>query len=57
VSEEDSLQHRKYGKYLTAVEEMLARTDTPYALWFIVDAEDKYYAWVKILRTVVERLK
>lgn len=53
VSEEDSLQHRKYGKYLTAVEEMLARTDTPYAPWVIVEATDRHHTRVKVMKEII----
>jgi polyphosphate kinase 2 (PPK2 family) len=36
---------------------MLLRTSTPSAPWTIVEAEDKRYARIKVLRTVVRRLE
>ena len=44
-----------------AVDEMLIRTSTPNAPWIVVEGNDKYYARIKVLETVVkaieERLK
>lgn len=57
VNEEDRLQHKKYDKYLEAVEEMLARTDTPYAPWTIVEATDRYYARTKVYDTLIATLE
>ena len=36
---------------------MLVRTSTTYAPWIVVEGNDKYYARVKVLRTVVEALE
>ena len=40
---------------------MLIRTSTPNAPWIVVEGNDKYYARIKVLETVVkaieERLK
>ena len=36
---------------------MLVRTSTTYAPWTIVEGSSKYYARVKVLRTVVEALE
>ena len=36
---------------------MLIRTSTTYAPWTIVEADSKYYARIKVLRTVVEALE
>ena len=38
VSPEDDAQHKAYKHYLEAVEDMLARTDTPNAPWTVVPA-------------------
>ena len=37
--------------------EMLAKTSTSYAPWTIVEGNDKLYARIKILKTVVEMLE
>ena len=39
------------------MDEMLVRTSTTYAPWIVVEGNDKYYARVKVLRTVVEALE
>jgi polyphosphate kinase 2 (PPK2 family) len=33
---------------------MLARTSTPSAPWTVVESDDKYYARLKTLQTVIE---
>ena len=40
-----------------AVNEMLLRTSTSYAPWIIVEGNDKYYARVKVLETVIEAIE
>lgn len=57
VSDEDAAQHKAYDKYLEAVEEMLARTDSPFAPWTIVEATDRYYTRVKVFETVIRTLE
>ncbi len=56
VTKEDVAQHKAYEKHFAAVEEMLARTDMPYAPWVVVEATDRYHARVKILETIVATL-
>ena len=57
VADEDAAQHAAYGKYLVAVEDMLARTDAPHAPWVIVEATDRYFARIKIFETVIRALE
>lgn len=57
VSDEDAAQHRAYPKYLEAVEEMLARTDAPYAPWTLVPATDRYHARVAVYETLIRGLE
>lgn len=57
VADEDAAQHKKYHKYLGAVEEMLARTDTPFAPWTIVEATDRYFTRIKVLETIIRALE
>jgi polyphosphate kinase 2 (PPK2 family) len=57
VSEEDLAQQKKYDKYYNAVEDMLARTDSPHAPWTIVEATDRYHARVKVLETIISALE
>lgn len=54
---EDWRNREKWPEYEQAVDEMLLRTSTPAAPWTIVEAEDKRFARIKVLRTVVRRLE
>lgn len=54
ITEEDWRNREKWHAYEEAVNEMLVRTDTPYAPWTIVEGNDKYYARLKVLQTVVD---
>jgi polyphosphate kinase 2 (PPK2 family) len=57
VDEEDLLQQKKYEKFAQAVEDMIARTDSPHASWTIVEATDRYHARIKVLETIVNALE
>lgn len=57
ITEEDWRNREKWDQYEEAVDEMLIRTSTSYAPWIIVEANSKYYARIKVLRTVVEALE
>jgi polyphosphate kinase 2 (PPK2 family) len=57
VQSEDWEHHRKYDKYLIAVEEMLERTETEWGPWNIVEATDRRWAQVKIFEIVIFRLE
>ena len=61
ITDEDWRNREKWDLYEEAVNEMIIRTSTSYAPWMIVEGNNKYYARVKVLETVVkameERLK
>ena len=57
ITDEDWRNREKWELYETAINEMLVRTSTTYAPWIIVEGNDKYYARVKVLRTVVSALE
>jgi len=57
VTNSDRDQNQGYGRYLEAVEAMVESSDTAYAPWTIVEAEDKRYATVKIYKTVIATLE
>lgn len=56
LTDEDWRNREKWDRYETAVEDMLRRTSTISAPWTIVEGNDKNYARVKSLRTLVEAL-
>jgi AMP-polyphosphate phosphotransferase len=57
LTDEDWRNREKWPLYEQAADEMLLRTSTPAAPWTIVEAEDKRFARIKVLRTVVRRLE
>ncbi|HUZ19510.1 MAG TPA: UDP-galactose-lipid carrier transferase [Acidimicrobiales bacterium] len=57
LTDEDWRNREKRPAYEVAVEEMFERTDHRQARWDIIAAENKPYARVKVLRTVVERME
>lgn len=56
ITEEDWRNREKLDHYQPAVDEMLYRTGTPYAPWTVVESNCKWFARIKVLRTVTERL-
>ncbi len=57
LTEEDWRNRAKWNEYSAAVEDMLLHCSTNYAPWTVVEANDKLYARVKVLRTVVQRME
>jgi len=57
ITDDDWRNRAKRVDYEVAVEEMLDRTDKDRAPWTIIPSNDKYYARVAVLRSVVERLE
>lgn len=57
VQPEDWEHHRKYEEYVTAIEEMLERTDTEWGPWTIVEATNRRWTRVKIFDTIIRRLE
>lgn len=57
LTDEDWRNRGKREDYEGAVEDMLLKTSTHNAPWTIVEANDKYYARIKVLTTVVDKLK
>ncbi len=56
LTDEDWRNREKWDKYEQAVNEMLLKTSTLTAPWTIVEGNDKRYARVKVLSTLVEKL-
>jgi polyphosphate kinase 2 (PPK2 family) len=57
VTRADWDRHRKYGKYLAAIEEMFELTESEYAPWTIVEATSKWYARKKVFETIITALE
>ncbi len=57
ITEEDWRNRKKWDAYADAVCDMIDRTSTPAAPWTVVEANDKYFARIKVLETLTKRLK
>jgi polyphosphate kinase 2 (PPK2 family) len=57
LTEEDWRNRGKWEDYYQAVEDMLVKTSTRRAPWTIVEANDKLFARIKIMKTAVSKLK
>ncbi len=56
LTEEDWRNREKWDLYEAAVNEMLLKTSTISAPWTVVEGNSKYYARVKVLKTIVDKL-
>lgn len=54
ITDEDWRNRGKWEAYETAINEMLVRTDTVQAPWTIVEGNNKYYARLKVLKTIID---
>ena len=54
ITDEDWRNRDKWDAYEEAVNEMLVRTDTSYAPWVVVEGNNKYYARLKVIGSVIE---
>ena len=57
ITDEDWRNREKWDAYHDAVCDMVDRTSTDVAPWTLVEANDKYYARLKVLRTMCERIE
>ena len=57
ITEEDWRNREKWPQYEVAVEEMLQRTSLPQSPWVVVPSNDKNYARVTVLETVVKQIE
>ncbi len=57
ITEEDWRNREKWPQYEAAVDEMLQKTSTENAPWFIIESNDKLYARIKALRIIVDALE
>jgi polyphosphate:AMP phosphotransferase len=57
ITPEDWRNREKWDEYTVASSDMVDRTSTDLAPWCVVEAEDKYHARLKILRTLTTRIE
>ena len=57
ITDEDWRNREKWPQYEEAVEEMLQKTSTEYAPWYIIESVDKKYARIRTLQIVTDALE
>ncbi len=57
ITDEDWRNREKWDAYAQAVHDMVERTGTSNAPWILVEANDKYFARVKVLEALGRCLK
>ncbi len=57
ITDEDWRNREKWPQYEEAVDEMLRKTSTENAPWFIIESNDKHYARIKALKIIVWALE
>ncbi len=57
ITDEDWRNREKWDQYESAVNEMIFRTSTGYAPWVVVESNDKKFARLKTIKTIIERLE
>lgn len=54
ITDEDWRNRDKWDLYEAAVDEMIRKTSTTFAPWYVLESNDKKYARIKALETVIE---
>jgi polyphosphate:AMP phosphotransferase len=57
ITPEDWRNREKWEEHERAASDMIERTSTEHAPWTLIEAEDKYYARVKILKTISDAIE
>jgi polyphosphate kinase 2 (PPK2 family) len=57
ITAEDWRNREKWPVYEAAIEDMMLRTSTTFAPWTLVEANDKPYARVKVLRKAIHAIE
>lgn len=57
VTKDYRRHHRDYDKWLPAVEDMLTKTETSHAPWYVIEANDQRWALVRIFEVLAQRME
>jgi polyphosphate:AMP phosphotransferase len=57
ITAEDWRNREKWDAYQIAADDMIQRTSTSLAPWTLVASNDKFYARIKVLKTLVQRIE
>jgi polyphosphate kinase 2 (PPK2 family) len=56
LTDEDWRNRDQWSDYEVAINQAIARTSTPAAPWTVVSGNDKYYARVNVIETVINAI-
>jgi polyphosphate:AMP phosphotransferase len=57
ITDEDWRNRDKWGQYVHAVSDMVDRTSTAVSPWTLVEANNKYFARIKIMKTLCDAIE
>jgi polyphosphate:AMP phosphotransferase len=57
ITAEDWRNREKWDAYQIAADDMIQRTSTSVAPWTLVESNDKFYARIKVLKTLVQQIE
>ena len=57
ITEEDWRNREKWDLYENAIDEMIEKTSTSFAPWHVLESNDKKYARVKALKTIIKEIE
>ena len=57
ITPEDWRNRKKWNAYQIAADDMIERTSTALAPWVLIEANDKFHARIKVLKTLVHRVE
>ena len=57
ITDEDWRNREKWDQYEVAVNDMIQKTSTEFAPWHILESNDKHYARIKALKTVIKAIE
>ncbi len=57
ITDEDWRNREKWDVYETAIDEMIEKTSTENAPWFIIQSNNKYYARLQAIQIVIDEIE
>ncbi len=57
ITDEDWRNREKWDLYESAIDEMIKKTSTTFAPWYVLESNDKKYARIKALEIVIESIE
>lgn len=57
ITDEDWRNREKWDLYEGAIDEMIQKTNTTFAPWFVLESNDKKYARIKALQILIDEIK